>query len=71
MTLNLYVDVMSLLKLVIITILYIIMMNIKFIIMTDRYYVSCHLKVLHADSKRKVITTYLIINYPLCHMVVR
>ena len=67
MTSNLYVDVMSLLKQVITTIFYIIMIKIEFIIMSDRYYVSCHVIVLHAGnfSKRKVITTYLIINYPL------
>ena len=50
MTSNLYVDVMSLLKQVITTIFYIIMIKIEFIIMTDRYYVSCHVKVLHASS---------------------
>ena len=38
MTSNLYVDVMSLLKQVITTIFYIIMIKIDFIIMTDRYY---------------------------------
>ena len=65
MTSNLFVDVMSLLKQVITTIFYIIMMKIKFIILFDRYYVSCHVKVLHAAFKRKVSTTYLIINYPL------
>ena len=51
MTSNLYVDVMSLLKQVVITtIFYIIMIKIEFIIMSDRYYVSCHVKVLHAGN---------------------
>ena len=69
MTSYLYVDVMSLLKQVITAIFYVIMMKIDLIIMTDRYYVSCHVKsfTCRQFSKRKVITTYLIINYPLCH----
>ena len=50
MTSNLYVDVMSLLKQVITTIFYIIMIKIEFIIMTDRYYVSCHVNVLHSSN---------------------
>ena len=50
MTSNLYVDVMSLLKQVITTIFYIIMIKIEFIIMSDRYYVSCHVEVLHAGN---------------------
>ena len=50
MTSNLYVDVMSLLKQVITTIFYIIMIKIEFIIMSDRYYVSCNVKVLHAGN---------------------
>ena len=52
MTSNLYVDVMSLLKQVITTIFYTIMIKIEFIIMSDRYYVSCHVKVLqlHASN---------------------
>ena len=50
MTLNLYIDVMSLLKQVITTIHYIIMIRIALIIISDRYYVSCHVKVLHADN---------------------
>ena len=50
MTSNLYVDVMSLLKQVITTIYYIVMIKIEFIIMSDRYYVSCHVKVLHAGN---------------------
>ena len=50
MTSNLYVDVMSLLKQVITTIFYIIMIKIEFIIMSDRYYVSCHVKVSHASN---------------------
>ena len=52
MTSNLFVDVISLLKQVITTIFYIIMIKIEFIIMTDRYYmyVSCHVKVLHASN---------------------
>ena len=50
MTSNLYVDVMSLLKQVITTIFYIIMIKIEFIIMSDRYYLSCHVKVLHAGN---------------------
>ena len=50
MTLTLYVDVMSLLKQVITTIFYIIIIKIEFIIMTDHYYVSCHVKVLHASN---------------------
>ena len=50
MTLNLYIDVMSLLKQVITTIFYIIMIRIELIIITDRYYVSCHVKVLHAGN---------------------
>ena len=41
---------MSLLKQVIPTIFYIIMIKIEFIIMSDRYYVSCHVKVLHAGN---------------------
>ena len=49
MTSTLYVDVMLLLKQVITTIFYIIMIQIEFIIMTDRYYVSWHVKVLHAS----------------------
>ena len=32
------------------TIFYIIMIRIKLIIITDRYSVSCHVKVLHADN---------------------
>ena len=47
MTSNLYVDVMSLLKQVITTIFYIIMIKI------DRYYVSCHVKVLHVSNLKK------------------
>ena len=31
-------------------ILYYIMIKIEFIIMTDRYYVSCHVKVLHPSN---------------------
>ena len=50
MTWNLYVDVMSLLKQVITTIFYIIVIKIEFIIMSDRYYVSCHVKVLHVGN---------------------
>ena len=50
MTSNLYVDVMSLLKQVITIIFYIIMIKIEFIIMTDRYYVSWHVKVLHPSN---------------------
>ena len=50
MTSTLYVDVMSLLKQVITTIFYIIMIKIEIIIMTDRYLVSCHVKVLHASN---------------------
>ena len=50
MTSNLYVDVMLLLKQVITTILYIMMIKIEFIIITDRYYVSCYVKVLHASN---------------------
>ena len=51
MTSNQYVDVMSLLKQVnITTIFYIIMIKIEFIIMSDRYYGSCHVKVLHAGN---------------------
>ena len=50
MTSNLYVDVMSLLKPVITTIFYIIMIRIELIIITDRYHVSCHVKVLHASN---------------------
>ena len=50
MTSNLHVDVMSLLKKVITIIFYIIMIKIELIIMTDRYYVSCYLKVLHASD---------------------
>ena len=50
MTSNLYADVMSLLKQVITTIFYIIMIKIELIIMTNRYYVSCHVKVLHASN---------------------
>ena len=67
MTSNLYVDVMSLLKQVITTIFYIIMIKIEFIIMSDRYYVSCHVKVLHAGNflREKLLLHYLIINYPL------
>ena len=38
MTSNLNVDVMSLLKQVITTVFYIIMIKIEFIIMSDRYY---------------------------------
>ena len=49
MTSNLYVDVMSLLKQVITTICYIIIIKLEFV-MTDRYYVSCHVKVLHASN---------------------
>ena len=66
---------MSLLKQAITTIFYIKMIKIEFIFMSDRYYVSCHVKVLHTNNyQEKVITTYLIINYLLCHkihMVVR
>ena len=59
MTLTLYVDVMSLLKQVITTIFYIILIKIEFIIMTDRYYVSCHESLTcKLFSKKKVITTY-------------
>ena len=47
---NLYVDVMSLLKQVITTIFYIIMIKIDAIIMSDRYYVSCHVEDLHAGN---------------------
>ena len=50
MSSNQYVDVMSLLKQVITTIFYIIMIKIEFIIMSDRYYFSCHVKVLHAGN---------------------
>ena len=50
MTSNLYIDIMSLLKQVITTIFYIIMTKIEFIIMTDRYYVNCHVKVLHVSN---------------------
>ena len=50
MTSNLYDDVMSLLKQVITTIFYIIMIKIELIIMSDRYYVSCHVNVLHAGN---------------------
>ena len=50
MTSNLYIDIMSLLKQVITTIFYVMMIKIEFIIMTDRYYVSCHVKVLHASN---------------------
>ena len=51
MTLNLYIDVMSLLKQVITTIFfYIIMIRIELTIITDQYYVSCHVKVLHAGN---------------------
>ena len=49
-TSNLSFDVMSLLKQVITTIFYIIIIKIEFIIMSDRYYVSCHVKVLHAGN---------------------
>ena len=77
MTSNLYVDVMSLLKQVITTIFNIIMIKkIEFIIMSDRYYVSCHVKVLHAGNFLREKLLY--ISYyklpPLCHkihMVVR
>ena len=48
--LHVYVDVMSLLKQVITTIFYIIMIKIEFIIITDCYYVSCHVNVLHASK---------------------
>ena len=58
MTLNLYIDVMSLLKQVITTIFDIIMIRIELIIITDRYYVNCHLKVyMQTITKKKVITT--------------
>ena len=50
MTSNLYVDVMSLLKQVIAATFYIIMIKIEFIIMTDHYFISCHVKVLHASN---------------------
>ena len=57
---NLYVDVMSLLKQVITTIFYSIMIKIEFIIMSERYYVSCHVKVLNAAMKE---TSYYYISY--------
>ena len=78
MTSNLYVDVMSLLKQVITTIFYIIMIKIEISIMIDRYYVGYHVKVLHASNflRKKLLHVLhnLIINYTLCHkihMVVR
>ena len=74
MTSNLYVDFMSLLKQVITTIFYIIMIEIEFIIMTDRYYVSCHVKVLHAGNflREKLLLHILLliehVNNPLQNM---
>ena len=67
MTSNLYVDVVSHLKHVITTIFYIILIKIEFIIMSDCYYVSCHVKVLHAGNflREKLLLHNLIINYPL------
>ena len=66
MTWNLYFDVMLLLKQVITTIFYIIIIKIVFIIMSDRYYVSCHVKVLHAGNfyilyRHRVISLLLLI----------
>ena len=68
MTSNLFVDVVSLLKQAITTIYHNIMIKFEFIIMTDRYYVSTHVKVLHAGNFLRVkllLHNYLIINYPL------
>ena len=65
MTSSLYVDVMSPLKQVVTTIFYIIMIKIEFIIMSDRYYVSCHVKVLHAGNfLREKLLLYLILTTP-------
>ena len=50
MTSTLYVDVISLLKQVITTIFQIIRIKIEFIIMSDRYFVTCHVKVKHARN---------------------
>ena len=76
MTSNLYVDVMSLLKQVITTIFYIIMIKIEFIIMTDGYYVSCHVNILHASNflREKLLLHISLQTTPSLsqdHMVVR